>query len=337
MPALTAPAHILVTGASGFLGPYLVKALLAAGFTVRATARDTTKAEYLTTSFPGIEIAIVPDGAAPGAYDAAVRGVDGVVHAASPLDATNPGDPSVVIDPAVKGVTGLLASVSNTTVKRVVQISSLAAVAHPNFTVQRIYTEADWNDESPAICKVVGAAAPPMLKYLASKSLSERAFWEFFSNPQDFDGVALDCALIYGEPKGYAANQGRIEGSNGVLVPWVTASPAVDRDEETFPCVDADDVATAAVRSLTTAAAGGERFLITTSTAFNNDYAVAASEINPKVSGNADKAYRAALDAKGSRYDTVKAEKVLDITFKSKDAVLASSMRAIAAFVARNK
>lgn len=58
-----------------------------------------------------------------GAYNAAVRGVHGIVHAASPLDGWNAGDPALVVGPAVAGVTNLLESVRNARdVRRVVQI-----------------------------------------------------------------------------------------------------------------------------------------------------------------------------------------------------------------------
>jgi nucleoside-diphosphate-sugar epimerase len=142
MPALTPPALVLVTGASGFLGPYVIQALQSAGFTVRATARDATKAAYLTSTFPGLDVALVPDGAAPGAYDAAAAGTDAVVHAASPLDVVNTGPPAAVIDPAVKGVTELLASAAKTSVRRVVQISSLAAITNTSWNEgKRVLTE----------------------------------------------------------------------------------------------------------------------------------------------------------------------------------------------------
>lgn len=78
----------------------------------------------------------------PGTYDEAVKDIDGVVHAASPLDVTNTGDPALVIEPAVHGVTGILKSMEASGVKRIVHIrlaplvrskadrSSLAAVTH---------------------------------------------------------------------------------------------------------------------------------------------------------------------------------------------------------------
>lgn len=68
-----------------------------------------------------------------GAYDAAVQGVAAVVHNASPVDLAYPGDPADIIGPAVQGVTGLLASLGahNTAVRRVVQISSIAAIGVP--------------------------------------------------------------------------------------------------------------------------------------------------------------------------------------------------------------
>ena len=53
------------------------------------------------------------NGAQTNAYDKAVKGVDGVIHLASPVDLTNTGHPSLIIEPAVKGVTNLLTSLEN--------------------------------------------------------------------------------------------------------------------------------------------------------------------------------------------------------------------------------
>lgn len=62
MPAVPAPAKILVTGASGFLGVYVVKSLIERGYIVRGTVRTTGRGEYLKKLFPEhFEYVIVPD------------------------------------------------------------------------------------------------------------------------------------------------------------------------------------------------------------------------------------------------------------------------------------
>lgn len=121
MPAVTS-GLVLVTGASGFVGTYTVQALLDAGFAVRGTVRSKEKGEHLVSLSPKASYVLVPDMSAPGAYDEAVAGVDAVVHIASPLDGSNTGDPSLVIGPAVAGVTGVLHSLekANPNVKRIV-------------------------------------------------------------------------------------------------------------------------------------------------------------------------------------------------------------------------
>ncbi|KLT45562.1 dihydrokaempferol 4-reductase [Cutaneotrichosporon oleaginosum] len=337
MPALTPPALILVTGASGFLGPHIIKALLAAGFTVRGTARDEVKAAYLTNTF-GIDVAIVPDGAAPGAYDVAVKGVAGVVHAASPLDVTNTGDPDLVILPAKNGTISLLASCATSTVQRVVQISSLAAVTNSNWAEGRVtLTEDAWNDEAPAICAAQGAATHPFIKYIASKAVAERAFWQFFEKPRAFDGIALDCALIFGEPLGYAASKGRLEGSNALLLPYMTSTHTeAELRAQTAPCVGADEVAATVVRALTVPEASG-RFLVSSGPVYFNDYAIAAAVLdNPNLTpGHTDDAYRTGLGEQAVTCDTGKAQRVLGITYKHKDVVLADAMRAIKPFLTK--
>lgn len=73
---------VLVTGASGFIAAHVVEAFLQKGYNVRGTVRsDKTAAKVLKTHAKyseQISVAIVPDIAAPNAFDEAVKGVDGV-------------------------------------------------------------------------------------------------------------------------------------------------------------------------------------------------------------------------------------------------------------------
>lgn len=61
MPPLSVGAVVLVTGASGFIGTHVVRALDQAGFWVRATVRSKEKGKYLKTLVSGIEVVVVPD------------------------------------------------------------------------------------------------------------------------------------------------------------------------------------------------------------------------------------------------------------------------------------
>jgi nucleoside-diphosphate-sugar epimerase len=73
---------VLVTGASGFIATHVVRAFLRRGYNVRGTVRSEragselleTHAQYASQ----LSFSIVPDIAAPNAFDTAVRGVDGV-------------------------------------------------------------------------------------------------------------------------------------------------------------------------------------------------------------------------------------------------------------------
>lgn len=78
-----------------------------------------------------LSFALVPDMSADGAYHEAVKGVDGVVHLASPVTFSYVGEPSGIIGPAVAGVTAILDSIAKfgPTVKRIVQVSSIAATS----------------------------------------------------------------------------------------------------------------------------------------------------------------------------------------------------------------
>lgn len=79
--------HALVTGAAGFLGTALVRALAARGDAVRAFVRGPAPALAL----PGVEV-VRGDATDPAALAAAVRGCDVVFHLAGVRRATGPAE-----------------------------------------------------------------------------------------------------------------------------------------------------------------------------------------------------------------------------------------------------
>ena len=85
--------RVLVTGASGFIGHPLVAALDGAGYAVRAAVRDRRG-----QGFPsGVEVAALPDLAAPVDWPALVGGMDAVVHLAG-IAHVGPGIPESAYD-----------------------------------------------------------------------------------------------------------------------------------------------------------------------------------------------------------------------------------------------
>jgi len=78
-----------------------------------------------------------------GAYDEAVKGVNGILHIASPVDLTNVGHPDTIIQPALKGVTGILNATAKNgdKVQRIVQVSSIASVYTPGAGPKKHFDE----------------------------------------------------------------------------------------------------------------------------------------------------------------------------------------------------
>lgn len=80
--SITNSSRILVTGANGYIGTHITKVLLQAGYSVKAAVRSMASSEAIIRSHPEYEdrlsFAIVPDITISGAYDEAVKDVDGV-------------------------------------------------------------------------------------------------------------------------------------------------------------------------------------------------------------------------------------------------------------------
>ena len=163
---------ICVTGASGYIGTHVVRALIERGYRVRATVRDPSdaaKTAHLRSLGDRVEV-VAGDLMTPGSFDDAVRHCRYVVHAASPV-MLNADDPERdIIGPAVAGTHNVLEAVVRAgTVERVVQTSSVAAVYDLDRPESYRFTEADWN----------ASADVASLPYPVSKTRAERAAVEF--------------------------------------------------------------------------------------------------------------------------------------------------------------
>ncbi|MCI07450.1 bifunctional dihydroflavonol 4-reductase/flavanone 4-reductase-like, partial [Trifolium medium] len=82
---------VCVTGASGFIGSWLVMRLMERGYTVRATVRDPdnmNKVQHLL-ELPGANSKLSlwkADLDKEGSFDEAIKGCTGVFHVATPMD-----------------------------------------------------------------------------------------------------------------------------------------------------------------------------------------------------------------------------------------------------------
>jgi nucleoside-diphosphate-sugar epimerase len=185
---------VLVTGAGGFLALHVVNTCLKHGYKVRGTVRDL-KDERKTGPLRKLEPwgnldLVEADLLDKSSLDRAVRGVDYVLHVASPFPSQQPKDESEVVRPAVDGTNNVLQAVCRHQVKRVVVTSSTAAFV--GYEREKNFTETDW----PEIDKVTRP-------YVKSKVLAERAAWDFVeakraSNEPCFELVVINPSFILG-------------------------------------------------------------------------------------------------------------------------------------------
>ena len=127
--------------------------------------------------------------------------MDAIAHTASPFH-FKVVEPEELVVPAVHGTTGVLASALKNapSVKRIVITSSVAAVVTPSPNPST-FSEEDWNEDSIVEIKEKGKDASAIAKYRASKTLAERAAWDFWNGHKKevgWDLVVLNPPLVLG-------------------------------------------------------------------------------------------------------------------------------------------
>src|ERR1700761_7600885 len=202
---------VLITGATGHIGFKVLLDALNLGYRARLAVRSEAKEQTILTNpaFKALNAAdrvsfvIVPDLTVPGAYDEAVKGVDYIIHVASPIttgkEMTHEEYIKYFIEPAIHGTVGILESANKyaPSVKRIVITSSLVAIK----TFQGLIGQDNGavgyaNDRVP---NDDGPYLNEFHAYSASKvaSLNAADKWEKDNKPT-FDIVYINPAFVEG-------------------------------------------------------------------------------------------------------------------------------------------
>jgi dihydroflavonol-4-reductase len=244
---------VLVTGGSGYLGGWCLVELLRRGYQVRTTVRDLAReGEIRTALAPEVDSGdrltfFAADLNENAGWPRAVEGCDYVLHVASPFPPQQPKDADELIVPAREGTLRVLAASLDAGVERVVVTSSVAAITGGDKPSSGPLTEQNWSDPDN----------PNLSPYARSKTIAERAAWEFMASRDATEKLAtVNPGAILGpvlsDDRSYS-----LEAIERLL----RGMPGVPRIGFSF--VDVRDVVDLEIRAMTAPEAGGERFIAT--------------------------------------------------------------------------
>lgn len=244
---------VLVTGASGFIAKHCIAELLRRDYAVQATLRNMGRADETrrgvgragadasTVSFVAADL-LHDDG-----WEQAMEGCTFVLHVASPFPLTQPRNADDVIRPAREGAVRVLEAARRAGIERVVMTSSVVAITlpWPDAPLGHVFTEADWTNPERR----------DITTYVISKSLAERAAWDYVKDSGGPELAVVNPAFVLGP-----APDPDLSTSHEVLkLMGKGAYPAAPKVG--FPISDVRDVAVTHALVMTHPQAAGERFL----------------------------------------------------------------------------
>lgn len=331
---------VLLTGITGFIAKQILVDLLAAGYKVRGTMRNLAKqgeidAVVEAAGFPRQDVEYIEaDLLTDANWAEAAMGCDYVIHTASPFPLNRPKARDALVAPAVGGTMRVLEAAHQAGIKRIVLTSSVVSISEGTPYVENYeFSEADWSD----------AGSQTIDPYPLSKTLAERAAWDFIGKHKDMELAVINPSFVMGP-----VQDGDLNTSAELVKMFINGKyPGVP--DLQFGIVDVRDISAAHIQAMISHDAAGKRFIcssgnMTMMDIANTLRASLASEhtkklpkfVMPKLLlrlvGLIDPAVKSILGnvGKRSRFNNGQAQNILNIDFiKSEDSVVAMAQSLI--------
>jgi len=248
---------VLLTGISGYIGQHCAVELLKNGYAVRGSIRSLSKADKVTAD---IRKEVDPKGnleycaldlLQDDGWDEAVEGCDFVMHVASPFISKIPKDENELIKPAVEGTLRALKAAEKAGIKRVVLTSSMVAMLG-NLQGDENINHTSWTDVS----------AKNITAYLKSKTLAEKAAWDFVSS-KEMELVTVHPGPVYGPTL-----SNNLSGESMSLFKRLITGELKQMIHASINMSDVRDVAEIHVKALENDKAANKRFIVASESAY---------------------------------------------------------------------
>lgn len=240
---------VLVTGGSGYIGGFIIRQLVAEGWTVNTTVRNLAREGEVRRTL-GVDDSKLTFFAADLTSDAgwaeAMAGCSHVAHVASPFPSDAVKDENELIVPAREGALRALRVAKSAGVKRFVLTSSVAAIAYGRPDPGRPYNESDWTNTQ----------APGLGAYIKSKTIAERAARDWVAaEGGDMEFCTINPSAVLGPvmSKDYSTS---IQFVKRMMDGSMPGCPRLG-----FGVVDVRDLADLHVRALNAPDMANERFI----------------------------------------------------------------------------
>ncbi len=244
--------HVLLTGVTGFIAKRIALDLLNAGHHVKGTLRRRARAEevieavkpHLTdpdaiNNLSFVELDLMKD---EGWTEAAI-GMDVLMHTASPFPMSSPTNEDDIIRPAVDGTLRALTAAQKAGITRVILTSSAVAIEANDLPNPQ--TPANWTDTDN----------PRASTYYKSKTLAERAAWDFVDKHPEMKLTTINPSLVLGTPLD------RHFGTSLNIIERIMAGKDPAMPDMGFAVVDIEDVSAMHIAAMDRPATAGNRYI----------------------------------------------------------------------------
>ena len=245
---------VLLTGISGFVGQHCAVELLKNGYTVRGSVRNLSKEQEVRKGIANVIDAkdnlefCELDLSSDKGWDKAMEGCAYVLHVASPFVIAEPKDENEMIKPAVEGTLRALNAAKKAGIKKVVLTSSTVAMAGDK--KKNHLTQESWTD----------AKIDKVSAYMKSKTLAERAAWDFYNNQTA--GNKMELTVVNPGPIYGPTLTGNLTGASMSMIKDMITGKMPMQPNAHYVMSDVRDIAKIHVAAMENHESNGERFIV---------------------------------------------------------------------------